>query len=468
NYSHNLGAKFEFKTDPLTRVTITPTISITPTSYISDNAKLSTDGGNQLINKANTGTTRYQDNYTFNLDGTFWKDYKKTGRSLNASLNLSKKDNFEENFNNSSSTFFNTNTTTNIDQLRNTSLKNLGANLSFNYSEPLSKKLSLTAYVQGYYLDNTNALSTYFKDPASQNYDLLIPNLSETVDQQGLKTTTRARLRWAVTKDFSIQPAIVFNTIHLNNRFANFTDFKQDYKFVFPSLNLRYKVFSLDYTPSFEEPSVQYIQPVSNNTDPLFIQNGNANLVPSKSHRLTLSMNKYDVKHNQSYNLYSYGSFKNDGIILSRVISPDGVQTSTPINADGTWQFYASGSFSKDFKNTKRQITLSAGLFGNYAKNLVEVNGLRSASYNLSVTPRFGVRLNLNDKIEINQNYSIGINNTTYEDDFFTDRNVIAHGSETELIVRYPKKFVFETSMRLQINNQQVAGYNNNINIIII
>ncbi|RYY70874.1 hypothetical protein EON63_22165, partial [archaeon] len=44
-------------------------------------------------------------------------------------------------------------------------------------------------------------------------------------------------------------------------------------------------------------------------------------------------------------------------------------------------------------------------------------------------------------------------------------RKIISQGGETELIVRYPKKLVFETSMRLQLNNQAIAGYNNNIKI---
>ncbi len=465
SYTHNIGGKMEWKIDSLTTLTVNPTVTLNTARTNRLQTKTSSDGLLTPLNTSENNSNQKSDNNEYYVSADLWKDFKKAGRSVNFSGSATKRNNLNDNFNYSSKTIYTGPPPTTVDQLRDNNMSIISGYLSANYSEPINKVLTFSASVSGNYIDNENALSTFYKNPSNQAYDVAVPTLSEIVTQTGFKTSARTRIRWKVNKDLAIRPGVVFNTIHLKNRFTHYPGFNQDYQFAAPTLNVVYKSLSLDYTPSFTEPDVQYVQPVANNTDLLFIQNGNPLLLPAKTHRVNLNLYKYDAKRSFNYNIYANGSVRNNAVVMSRSISATGEQVSTPVNANGVAQFYSGVSVTRDFKKDKRQISLSTGFYSNYIRNIILVNGNKGHSNSLQFTPQGSVRINLNDKLELNQSYNVTINNSTYDNSFYTDLHYVTQSSESELIVRFPKKFVWETIYRVQLNSQQVAGYNNTIKI---
>lgn len=465
SYNHNFGARIESKFDSLTNFTFEPTVTLNILRNSSFQTNKSTNQSGQLLSNGYTNSLYKADNADFSLLTSLWKDFKKTGRSLNTSLSLSKKNNPNDNFNGSQITVYQPASISTIDQLRNTTVKTFNAYLSSNYNEPISKVLSLGISFSANYLDNENALATFYKNPLNQAYDIAVADASQTVTQTGYKTNTRSSIRWKATKDLNIQPGFVFNTIDLKNTFTSNPEINQHYLFFAPSLNVRYKQYNLSFSPTFKEPDVTYLQTVSNNTNPFFVQNGNPNLRPSKSYQLNLNVYKYDTKRALNYSINSNGSIQNDATVMSRVIDAGGVQTNTPINANGIWQLYAGANVSKDFKNLKTQLTIGGGFNTNYNRGLVLVNNVRSFTNNLRVSPNINARINLNDKFEFGQRYNLGINKSTYDDPFYSDINFLTHSGETDLVVRLPKKMVWETNYRFSYNTQTVNGMNNSIQI---
>ncbi|RZJ82069.1 MAG: hypothetical protein EOO47_01980 [Flavobacterium sp.] len=465
SYNHSIGGRMEWKIDSLTTLTIEPTITL---KQINNNGALQTasrNGNNEPLNNGDNISRTKGDNAEYFVMASLWKDFKKPGRYLNTSINLTKTNNYGDDFNTAANVFYDPASTALIDQLRDNNIRNFNGYLSLNYAEPLSKKLSLSMVTSGNYIDNENALFTFYKDPLGQAYDIIVPTLSETVVQNGFKTSTRASLRWKVTKDLNIQPGFVFNTINLENSFSSNPSFEQNFSFIAPQLTIRYKDLNIGYSPYFREPDVSYVQPVANNTNPLFIQNGNPTLRPARTHQVNLNLYKYDTKNSLNYNANLNGSVQNDGIIMSRVISQSGVQTNTPINANGIWRFNASGNLTKEFKNLKRQFSVGAGFWASYARNIVEVNSERSNAHVLSLTPRVNGRINLNDKFELGQNYNLSINNSQYDSNFYNDLSYLSHMAETELVIRLPKKLVWESTYRITYNTQSANGFSNNIQI---
>ncbi|RNL55151.1 TonB-dependent receptor [Pedobacter jejuensis] len=452
NYNHNISGRGEFKLDSLTQLIISPSVSITNTRNSGLLLTETRNINNNLLNNGFNESRNVGDNIDYQISTNYWKDLRKSKGSLNATLDLTRKDNLIDYFNNTISNFYNPNSTQVLDQLRDNNIRNQGVYLSVNFTKTLTKKLSLTLSTTGNYLDNENALVTFYKDPNNQAYDIAVPTLSQTVNQQGYKTNNRASLRWALTKFFTIQPGLVFNTINLENSFSSFPSFNQNFNFFAPSAVIRYKDLSINYTPSFREPDVSYIQPVANNTNPLYVQNGNPNLVPTKTHQIYLNLYKYDVKHTLNYNAYGSANIDNDAVIMARTIAPNGLQTSTPINVDGIIRLNAGLNFSKDIKQDKRQVTIGTGFYTNFTRNLVLVNDIRSYAKILSFNPRVSGKLNLNDKLEISTSYNLGINSSRYDDSYFTSINYFTHLSESELIVRLPKKLVWETTYRINYN----------------
>jgi hypothetical protein len=461
---HNIGGKLEWQIDSLTQLTIEPTIVLSSNNSISSVSSSNNDADAQLINKQENFNDINSSSNKYQLVADYSKGYKKDGRALNVGVNASITPNPSLTYNRSNSIFYLTPSTSEVDQLRSTSIENYRSYIYANFTEPISKKLNFKVDLSGNILNNENVLSTFYNNPANQLYDIVVPNLTQTVNQAGFKTNANLSLRYKITKDLYIQPGIIHNYISLNNRFSNGNDIDQRYNFVWPTFTLRYKIFSLNYSASFTEPDVNYIQPVADNTNALYIRNGNPNLVPARMQSIRLNMYKYDPKSLINYNLYGYGSFTKNGVISTTTIT-DGIQTVTPINASGVANFNGGGNASKDFKINKTTLKAGAGFWLNFNHSPVIINNIRSNADVYYIGPNASIRLNINDFVEFNQSYSVNFNRSHYDDSFYTNLRYNTQQSTTELIVRYPKKFVFETNYALTANGQQIAGYNNNIKL---
>ena len=238
--THNFGGKLEWKPDSLTTITIEPRLTLSSANRVSQNSKRSINGDDQLVNEANTRSNINGDNDNIDVLLSYWKDFKKAGRSFNASLNFQNSNNSNENINTASSAFYLPPLNELLDQLRDNSIENLNTNVSLNYTEPISKALSFNAVLNGNYIESEDALSTFYRHPTDDNYIIAIPSLSQTVSRTGFKGSARARLRWKVNEHLSIQPALVYNTINLRNGFSSYPGFRQNYNFIAPALNVRY------------------------------------------------------------------------------------------------------------------------------------------------------------------------------------------------------------------------------------
>ncbi|RZM27488.1 MAG: hypothetical protein EOO88_12885, partial [Pedobacter sp.] len=463
--THNIGGKMVWKIDSLTTLTVQPNVVLSPLSFNGLQNKSSIDGANTLINEsvATNKIDRNSNDYTLNV--YLFKNFRKRGRVLNVSMYETRTTNIDGNFNNSMNVFYNPASTTSINQLRNNAIRNNDLYGSGNYTEPLNKKLNLTLTFNSNYINKETALSTFYRNPVDLEYDILVPTLSQTVKQSGTKSNARAQLRWSPIKDLSIQPGVSYGNVNLNNTFTSFASIRQQFSFVYPSLTVRYHALNLSYSANKIETDVQYLQPVANNTDPLFIQNGNVNLQPTTSSNLNLSASKFIVKYAVNYNVNVSGTLRNNAVIMSRLINPGGVQINTPINANGVRSVNSSGSLSKTMKSPGKQFTFNIGYSTGYNDNILQVNNIRSHAQTFNIGPRIGGRINLNDKIEFVENYNFQFSNTSYEDNFFIDRKYTTHYSSSELILRTIKKVVFETSFNLSLNSQKIAGYDNSIKL---
>ncbi len=464
SYSHNINAKLESKPDSLSTFTLRPVLSLGIDRSNMLRQEQNSNASNVLNNSHNQSRQKGQ-NLNYQIESNYWKDFKKKGRNLNLGLSLYQKHNENDLFTNNQSLFYLPPSTRLLDQWRNQNLKSFGINLNTNYKEPISKQIALRVAVNANYLDNENALVTFNKNPLNQAYDLPVSNLSETATQTGLKTNNQLGLEWKALKNLTFRPAVVFNTINLNNKYKNNPNLRQNYSFVAPKLNIQYKELNIDYSPSFNEPEVQYLQPVADNSNPMAVFVGNPNLRPSRSHRVYLNYYKYNTKNNLSVNSNIGGSIQNDGIVISRTIAADGSQSSNPINANGIWEFYAGAWLEKSIKKSdKIQININTGFWSNYNKGITLVNTQRSRSENFNIGPDIGFNLNLNDVLELRQSFALNINRSSYNDAYFTDIKYQTYENNSEIIIRWPKKVVWETNFRF-INNNQNLAYNNDIKL---
>lgn len=142
------------------------------------------------------------------------------------------------------------------------------------------------------------------------------------------------------------------------------------------------------YTQRLSRPSIYYLNPYVNDTDPLNINYGNPNLNAEVSHTFDLSYGKFAGKYN--FNLSMNGAFTNNTIESLATISTTGVKTTTYKNIGKNQRFggFMYGSLRPNNKlsfNTNVNISYSI-LESNDGRNLKNEGFYYSGSLNLRYT----------------------------------------------------------------------------------
>ncbi|MCX6220799.1 MAG: TonB-dependent receptor [Bacteroidia bacterium] len=143
----------------------------------------------------------------------------------------------------------------------------------------------------------------------------------------------------------------------------------------------------LSYTQRLSRPSIYYLNPYINDTDPLNINYGNPNLDAEVSHTFDLSYGKFSNKYN--INLSLNGALTNNSIVSLQTINASGVKTTTYKNIGKNQNFggYLYGSLKP---NNKFTISTNVGI----RYTILESNDGRNLknegfSYNGSLNMRY-------------------------------------------------------------------------------
>jgi len=91
-------------------------------------------------------------------------------------------------------------------------------------------------------------------------------------------------------------------------------------------------------------------------------------------------------------------------------------------------------------------------------QSLVMINQVKSDFKTLSIRPSGEIRINLNDKFELNQAYTLTHYRSRYESKEFNSQSLTYHDSKSEIIFRIADRLVWETSLDYRYNPNSVPG----------
>ncbi|WP_210463068.1 TonB-dependent receptor [Rufibacter roseolus] len=459
--NHRLGGRLDWKIDSVTNLSFSPSVVL---ARSASNQGLFTNtfrGGSELLNTSDNQqllentTTTFSGNLSFDRSSR-----KKKGRQFNFYGTYNFNDGDQDQFYQVESYYYGTNPySENLDQLRDNVVANTGVNTSFSYTEPFSKTLSGVVRVNSEFFKDRNLVNTYDLSAEGQGYSVLLPELSDEVERSGWRNYLTTSLKWKI-KDLTVQPGVRFTLLNIDNSFQKLQPIKQEYFYAFPSLTVNWKEFNFSYNVNVKEPSAADLQPVTDQSNPLFIQYGNPGLAPTISNSLNLHFRKFDTKRSINYWAYLSGSISRDAVTRARTLDEaTGQQTTRPVNTDGNWQLNANADVSKDWKfDGKKQFSLTASMWMNYVKTLIILNNIRSYGQNISFNPSLNARMNLNDKFEFNESLTLGRRRSVYEDDAFQDISFFTRTSRTGVVVRVPKRIVWEANFDYTYNSNVAPG----------
>ncbi len=346
------------------------------------------DANNTLTRKFNnlTSSTNNRGNISGNID--YQRTFKKPDKTFTVSYKLDR-------------TPMKTDGENVIDgQLNYTSYRQQSANdasgtehtFQLDYYDPLTKMHQIESgakYILRHNISNSDVLrydpqqDEWVRDASRNNdldYDQHIIGIYAGYVLKLKKISIKTGLRTELTLNDGYFKSIKDTTF--TNRMFNLIPYITLSKNMDKGQNLKFS-----YTQRLSRPSIYYLNPYVNDTDPLNINYGNPNLNAEISHTFDLSYGKFSGKYN--FNLSLNGALTNNTIESLATISTTGVKTTTYKNIGKNQRF--GGNLYGSFKPNGK-LSINTNVSVNYA--ILESNDGRNLknegfSYNGSLNLRY-------------------------------------------------------------------------------
>lgn len=346
-----------------------------------------------------------------------------------------------------------------FNQLRRQDVPSLNVSTNLVFAEPLGSKLTFRLSNRFEYIRDRQDIGIFDKDLTSSKYELINYNQSTGYEREQNRFTSYAGLALKIKKiTLSAGAAGLWQQIH--NKFQSIAKpLNMNLFNIVPSANFQWKQLSANYNYNVSAPQINYLNMVADSTNPFAVRVGNPYLKPSRQHQFYISNFNFFQGSGASYNFWINGSFINNDVIMNRTVHPNGTQRDSAVNANGSIQFWGGVGFGKEYKNRQKFIfSFRVSPNFNYNQRKLIINNNESMARTVGFGPGLNIGLNWNDKVEFRPQYSPRIDRTTYSDASFKNIRAITHYLESELIVRWPKKLVWETNLAYRNTNQVAPG----------
>ena len=416
---HSLDGRLEIQLDSSSSFKITAGGFIGTNDSRSDYTSQALSQENQLVNSSARKNSSSGDNASFNTSAIWRKRFNKPGRTISINFNQRFNETKSDGFLLNESKFFDA--AGNLIRTQNTDQNKVNNNLSnvlrtrVSYTEPLSKKSFIEL---NYSFDNnssTKKILSYDKDGGGKYTDL---KDSLSSDYKYIYNTNSGGVNYRFNEskyNLSFGGNISNTAFEQIDHFKD-TSRKRNYYNFFPQGNFNYKfnAFSnirLSYNGSSSQPTIDQIQPLINNDDPLNIVIGNPALKQQFSNRISLNYSSFQMMNERFIFLgMNYSSVK-DQISNSYVIDSLGRRVTQYINVDGNYNASINGNFSTKIPKTSLKINISPNAF--LSENTNFVNGVKNISKNLTLSPTVGISSRKNNVYDIRIDFRPGYTNST-------------------------------------------------------
>ncbi len=413
NNNHRFNGRIKYTIDSNNTLLIMPSLSYQKNKS-TNNVTAASFLNNLLTSTTSNENLRDSEGLNANLRALYSHKFKKSGRTaslwLDGGYNATNIQNKLYAINEDIETLL-------YDTLNQKSLTdregwNTNANLS--YTEPLSQKSALQfRYKFGNNFSSSDRRT--YNVAYSYPIETLDSNLSNSYTTNYL--TNGAEIGYRLTEkkyDFNValeyQNAQLFGVRILpkaNDIGRNFNNLLPSARFKYSfSKNSNLRMFYRSYS---RNPSVEQLQDVINNTNPLQLSSGNSSLYQSVNHDVRAMYSNTSIKNNSTFFAMMGTSIVDDYIGNSVLIAdrlttieglelPRGGQYSRPVNLDGYKSFNGFVSYGKLVSPIKTNVNLN--ILGGYTSTPSLINGQRNMAQSAVIGGGIVLASNISENID--------------------------------------------------------------------
>lgn len=422
------------------------TIIFTPSINFQQYKSLSTVVGNTAIfsgnelNSTDNSTDNLRNAWSGNTNLLYRHRFEKQGRTI--SLNVSNV------FGDTEGALYldaineftqGTGQTDTIKQFTDTDIRNQTNTINLSYTEPITEKTQLQLSYANAMTRNESDQLAYGGDNRHELRTALSSSLINTFNRQTLTTGIFFRGDKAFGR---IAVAYQDATLDSDQAFPSPISGSRNFKNVLPTAFVRLNIskeknIRFIYRTQTDEPSINQLQSVINNSNPVNLSTGNPDLKQAYSHLLVTRYSSTNLNKGTSMFGYIFVRAASNYIVNETTIATTptiigdgivlrpGAQLIRPINVDGFWNVRSLITYTVPVRWLKSNVTFSTG--GSYSRTPGVINDQENLSLNRNVNQIVTVASNFSPKVDftltVNGNYN-NVNNSLQPElnnNFFTN-----------------------------------------------
>lgn len=354
-----------------------------------------------------------------------------------------------------------------VDQVK----RNQGESHTFGFKSTWLEPLSLKwTWMLEYSFNNNKSFSgrdTYEKD-VDGKYTVVNPVFSNHFDLDVNAHTGNTMLRYNVKKiRFAFGSGI--SSVHLG-LFDKDKQKQKDYHFLNFTPSAQFGVtlkqqsgFSINYRGTTRQPTIEQLQPIRDNNDPLNVYLGNPALKVGFNHNIGFFINDYKVLSGRSIWINGGYNFTDRAISTISNIDSFGVRTYQPVNVNGNnnWYFYGNFEFSR--KDNKPYFGFN--IESNGGKNVSFLNTKMNENQYTTLGFSFTLGIEKENKysFQINPELKRNMSKSSLRPDI--NNNYWSYGTSVEGSLQLPWKLEVRSNADFDFR-EKIAAFATNTNII--
>ncbi|MEO7175931.1 MAG: outer membrane beta-barrel protein [Saprospiraceae bacterium] len=475
NKNHRLELRFEKEIDSLNTIIVNTNGSYNNNFTASKGHLTYRRGDQSLSNEGIFDNKRNTDGWAFKAAAIYRHKFKKKGRSFGLSTEFSSNGSTAKSRQDAENRFYDNQSSLDSTTFLQQDIKQVAekqmVKASTMYTEPIGKKFYWSTFYNFYKRSELlNRDVADFIQGEFQDNAFLSRDFDNTFTFNRLGTSFRYSY-----KGINVSLGAAGQQIHLQSDFtagaSTGISGQIDRKFVnyVPNfgINLDLKgnrYINAGYEVSIQEPSIRSLQPVIDNSNPLYIREGNPDLVPQIAHSFSGGIHQFNpatfinISANFSYSYYI------DQFVAEQTVSDNFITTARTINQDGGSTIWSGLNFG--FPIIKNKFTVNLNYGYSFSKNLSLINQIENISN--TNRNRAGLRLNVtpNDIWSVYANANVSLAGTKYNINSAQNQKIYEQNYDITANTKLFWGLFFNSSFKVSIYQNDRFDFNQNIPIL--
>jgi hypothetical protein len=463
--NHRVNLNLDHKIDSANSIKFSNSLTYSLSELNSNTRGQTTTTDSKLKNESLRANFNAQTNFNLNSSLLYRHRFGKKGRSFSTTLTLgSTQTNSKGNLQSTNQYFTTPPGTQELIQSNTQATDNQSYGLTLSYIEPLGGR----KYVEGSYSIRTNLnqvdREVYRDENGQQTIDNLLTNKYNSVyvyNRPGVNfRMNRQKYNFsfgASWQNTRLQGDLISKNQKIDRSFENIlpvAHFNYDFS--------GFKHLRLDYETSMQEPGIQQLQPVVDNSDPLNILTGNPELKPSYQHRVTTNFTTFDPSKFVNFFAFLTAGYILNSVTNSQTVNSNLVRVTKPVNVKDNLNL--TGNFNFGFPIRKLKSRVNVGPTATYLRGINLLNDRESHTTQETMGGTARYNFTYKEIVTLDLSANLSRQETRYE--FNAQNNQVyfnkTYSAETNVILL--KNYQFNTSYDYLIyNSKTTTNYNKTI-----